>query len=334
MKNKRREEMFFSAEEEELKEEMKSKRYRLRVRKEALTRLGFKCFVGTLECLILTHTSVLVLARIYESKRVVYKQRISVNESKTVKQPLKKRLLAAAPPGSVAVVVVVVVVVFSQFSARLCLRPTWRWCQRFCVLVSLSVPSFSPETCSCPTIAFCRCNFGLVFFSDTCGVLCNGFADSLCATCPFGFSRAFRLAMPACSAALPPFHRLNAVADVVFHGKRLAVPVFFAFLGERAMISFFLISSNHQAAILRAPVVIDADDGNRKPSLLDFPDVWPLSIFAEAKDKEYEHDGSSTPMTDIKPSSAHRLRIFLFLFPRANHRPNSTVPFSPRKRRE
>ena len=81
--------MFFSAEEEELKEEMKSKRYRLRSKKEALTRLGFKCFVGTLECLILTHTSV-VLTQIYESKRVVYKQRISVNESKTVKQPLKK----------------------------------------------------------------------------------------------------------------------------------------------------------------------------------------------------------------------------------------------------
>ena len=110
--------MFFSAEEEALKEEMKSKRYRLRSKKEALTRLGFKCFVGTLECLILTHTSVLVRTRIYESKRVVYKQRISVNESETVKQPLKKRLLAAAPPGSVAVVVVVVVVVFSQFFER------------------------------------------------------------------------------------------------------------------------------------------------------------------------------------------------------------------------
>ena len=109
--------MFLSAEEEELKEEMKSKRYRLRSKKEALTRLGFKFFVGTLECLILTHTSV-VLTQIYESKRVVYKQRISVNESKTVKQPLKKRLLAAAPPGSVAVVVVVVVVFFSQFFER------------------------------------------------------------------------------------------------------------------------------------------------------------------------------------------------------------------------
>ena len=109
--------MFFSAEEEELKEEMKSKRYRLRSKKEALTRLGFKFFVGTLECLILTHTPV-VLTQIYESKRVVYKQRISVNESKTIKQPLKKRLLAAAPPGSVAVVVVVVVVFFSQFFER------------------------------------------------------------------------------------------------------------------------------------------------------------------------------------------------------------------------
>ena len=39
-------------------------------------------------------------------------------------------------------------------------------------------------------------------------MLCNGFADSLKATCPFGFSRARRLAMPACSAAPPPFHRL------------------------------------------------------------------------------------------------------------------------------
>ena len=110
--------MFFSAEEEELKEEMKSKRYRLRSKKEALTRLGFKFFVGTLECLILTHTSVLVLTRIYESKRVVYKQRISVNESKTIKQPLKKRLLAAAPPGSVAVVVVFFLVFFLVFFSQ------------------------------------------------------------------------------------------------------------------------------------------------------------------------------------------------------------------------
>ena len=69
---------------------------------------------------------------------------------------------------------------------------------------SSSSSSFSS---SC-TIAFCRCIFGLVFFSDTCGVLCKGFAASLCATCPFGFSRAWRLATPACSAALPPFHRL------------------------------------------------------------------------------------------------------------------------------